>query len=277
MTATPLLLVDGHHLLYRSWWGFSDKRIMSRDKRRDLTGVFGFLAILRKTHLEEAPDHEIVVAFDGENAAASRTVQDPGYKANRADADHSPIRSLGMVKAGLDTAGVPWIELDGHEGDDVIATLAHHAAAQGRTVTCYSGDRDLYQLLTDQLTVLTPARRRVTSNEVHTRYGVTADQWPDYRALTGDASDNIPGVPGVGPKSAAALLAGGIHLEQLAASPRLATGRGRAVADHWDAVLTWREMIRLQRGVPVPDNTCVGMATPAMPRAAAILEHLDLW
>ncbi|GAA4242315.1 hypothetical protein GCM10022254_74870 [Actinomadura meridiana] len=69
---TPLLAVDGHHLLYRSWWGFSEKRIMSSDGSRDLTGVFGFLAILRKTHFEEAPDHEIVVVFDGENAAAGR-------------------------------------------------------------------------------------------------------------------------------------------------------------------------------------------------------------
>lgn len=226
MTATPLLLVDGHHLLYRSWWGFSDKRIMSRDKRRDLTGVFGFLAILRKTHLEEASDHEIVVAFDGENAAVARTAQDSGYKANRIDADHSPIRSLGMVKASLDTAGVPWLELDAHEGDDVIATLADHATAQNRPVTCYSGDRDLYQLLTEQVTVLTPVRQRVTPTEVQTRYGIAADQWPDYRALTGDASDNIPGVPGIGPKRAAALLADGIHLEQLATSPRLTTGHG---------------------------------------------------
>jgi 5'-3' exonuclease len=84
MDAVPLLAVDGHHLLYRSWWGFASRRIMSRDKTRDLTGVFGFLAILRKTHLEAAPGHETVVAFDAEDAAATRQASDPGYKAARA-------------------------------------------------------------------------------------------------------------------------------------------------------------------------------------------------
>src|SRR5216683_1069423 len=144
---TPLLIVDGHHLLYRSWHGFTERRIRSRDKTRDLTGVFGFLAILRKTHLEEAPGHEIIVAFDAENAAATRQSQDAAYKASRPGADHTPIQSLGMVKLGLDAVQVQWIELDGCEGDDLIAALARSATASGRAVTCYSGDRDLFQLL----------------------------------------------------------------------------------------------------------------------------------
>lgn len=212
---TPLLVVDGHHLLYRSWWGFSDRRITSRDGSRDLTGVFGFLAILRKTHLEETPDHEIVVVFDGENAAATRQSQDAGYKANRADADHTPIRSLQMVKDGLDTAGVPWIELDDHEGDDVIATLTGTAVDDGREVICYSGDRDLLQLAAHSVTILNPARRRITPDDVLTRHRVHPRQWPDFRALTGDPSDNIPGVRGIGPKTAADLLADGLHSNSL--------------------------------------------------------------
>jgi 5'-3' exonuclease len=272
MPVTPLLVVDGHHLLYRSWWGFSDRRITSRDKTRDLTGVFGFLAILRKTHLEEAPDHEIVVVFDGENAAASRQTQDAGYKANRADADHSPIRSLPMVKNGLDASGVTWIELDDHEGDDVIATLTH-------TVTCYSGDRDLFQLVGETVTILNPARRRITPADVTARHQVTARQWPDYRALTGDPSDNIPGIPGIGPKTAATLLTGGPHLEELHGSPRLRTPRCGAVTAHWDQLLTWRNMIRLDHAIPIPipEGLTTGNTTPTMPRAADILEHLGLW
>lgn len=102
MTGTPpLLIVDGHHLLYRAYYGFP-ARIHNRAKTRDLTGVFGFLALLRKAHLAHAGDHEIVVVFDGENGAASRTDADGAYKANRADADHSPIASLADVKHGLD-------------------------------------------------------------------------------------------------------------------------------------------------------------------------------
>ncbi len=274
---TPLLIVDGHHLLYRSWHGFTERRIRSRDKTRDLTGVFGFLAILRKTHLEEAPGHEIIVAFDAENAAATRQSQDAAYKASRPGADHTPIQSLGMVKLGLDAVQVQWIELDGCEGDDLIAALARSATASGRAVTCYSGDRDLFQLLGEQVTILTPARRRIHCADVSARYGVTARQWPDYRALTGDPADSIPGVPGIGPRTAARLLVGGAHLEQLPGSDRLRAPRCRAVLDHWQQVLTWRSMIRLDRPVPLPHGACTGTATGSMPRAAEILEALSLW
>jgi 5'-3' exonuclease len=274
---TLLLAVDGHHLLYRSWWGFSDRRITSRDRARDLTGVFGFLAILRKTHLEEAPGHEIIVAFDGENAAIARQGMDPAYKASRASADHSPIKSLSMVKDGLDAAGIRWLELDEHEGDDVIATLARAANETGRTVTCYSGDRDLYQLPNDRITILSPARRHITSADVQNRFGVTPGQWPDYRALVGDPSDDIPGVPGIGPVTAAALLAGGVHLEQLVSSALLATPRCRAVDQHWEKLFTWRNMISLDQHVPLPRNAATGVVTTAMPRAADLLERLRLW
>ncbi|MFE2867709.1 hypothetical protein [Embleya sp. NPDC059259] len=112
MTAatTPLLLVDGHHLLYNAWFGFR-ARITSRESA-DLTGVFGTLALLHKADREHAPDHEVFVAFDGEHGSAARAETDPDYKANRADADHSPIASLPWVKTALDTIGVRWIEHD---------------------------------------------------------------------------------------------------------------------------------------------------------------------
>ena len=274
---TPLLAVDGHHLLYRSWWGFSSRRIMSRDQTRDLTGVFGFLAILRKTHLEQASDHEIIVVFDGENAAAARQAMDRGYKASRAGLDHTPIRSLPMVKDGLTAAGVTWIELDDHEGDDVIATLTHAATAAGRPVTCYSGDRDLLQLAAATVTIMDPARRTISPAEILARHGVIPCQWPDYRALTGDPSDNIPGVRGIGPKTAASLLAGGIHLEQLLATTRLAHPRCHAITGSWHQLLTWRDMIRLNHHVPLSAGLITGQPTPAMPKAATMLDHLGIW
>jgi 5'-3' exonuclease len=274
---TPLLAVDGHHLLYRSWWGFTSRRIMSRDKTRDLTGVFGFLAILRKTHRELAADHEIIVVFDGENAAASRQQIDGVYKASRSGAAHSPVRSLPKVKDGLAAAGITWIELSDHEGDDVIAVLTRAATAAGRPVTCYSGDRDLLQLAASAVTILSPARHPITPAEILARYGITPRQWPDYRALTGDPSDDIPGVPGVGPKTAASLLAGGLHLEQLPATTRLTRPRCRAITSSWQQVLTWRDIIRLNHHVPLPPGLATAQVTPAMPKAATILELLSLW
>lgn len=275
---TPLLAVDGHHLLYRSWWGFSDRRILSRDKTRDLTGIFGFLAILRKTHLEMTPDHEIIVAFDGENAAVTRQAQDADYKANRANTDHTPIKSLRPVKNALTAVGVRWIELDDHEGDDVIATLTHTATARQRKVTCYSGDRDLFQLLDHPaVTIINPTRRRITADDITSRHHVTPRQWPDYRALTGDASDNIPGIPGIGPKTAAGLLHGGLTLEHLRDSPRLQSPRCRKITTHWDRLLTWRDMIRLNRHVPLAQPSGSFEPTTPLPRAADVLADLELW
>jgi 5'-3' exonuclease len=274
---TPLFVVDGHHLLYRAWFGFP-ARITSRDTSRDLTGVFGFLALARKAHQLHGPGHELVVAFDGEYAIDARAGTDTAYKANRAQADHTPIKSLPSVKAALDQAGVAWIELDQHEGDDVIATLTRTAVSTGHQVTCYSGDRDLYQLLDHPgVTILTPARTTLTAPDIHRRYGVLPRQWPDYRALTGDPADNIPGIRGIGPKTAAALLADGWRLDDLPGSPRLHNSRGHTITRQWDQLLTWRDLIYLDTNAPIPPAAVTGHPTPPLPTAAHLLDRLDLW
>ncbi|MFK3983066.1 5'-3' exonuclease H3TH domain-containing protein [Micromonospora sp. NPDC050397] len=273
---TALFAVDGHHLLYRAWFGFP-ARIMSRDRTRDLTGVFGFLALARKAHHLHAPDSEMVVVFDGEFGTADRVRAEPTYKANRATADHTPIKSLPAVKQALSAACVRWAELDNHEGDDVLATAISAATRQGRPVICFSGDRDFYQLLDDTVTILTPTRAELTGADVQRRFGVLPRQWPDYRALTGDPADNIPGIRGIGPKTAASLLSGGLHLEDLPASPRLDSPRCREVREQWDQVLAWRDIIRLRDDVALPADIVTGQPTPPLPRAAQILEHLDLW
>ncbi|WP_433294366.1 5'-3' exonuclease [Actinoplanes sp. CA-030573] len=273
---TPLLLVDGHHLLYRAWFGFP-ARIHSRDRSRDLTGVFGFLALLRKTHREAVPDAEIIVVFDGENGAAARRRLDPSYKATRMNADHMPLASLAPIKEALSDLRITWVEIDDSEGDDVIAALATIAAARGRTVICLSGDRDLHQLAAPTITILTPERRQITPATLVARYRVTPAQWPDYRAMTGDPADNIAGIRGIGPHTAATLLAGGLHLEDLPSSDRLHGVRGAAINRAWLQLLIWRDMIRLNRTVPISPGLITDETTPPMPRAASILESLKLW
>ncbi|MFD4479857.1 5'-3' exonuclease H3TH domain-containing protein [Streptomyces sp. NPDC058471] len=273
---TPLLLVDGHNLLYRSWFGFA-ARIWNRDHTIDRTGIFGFAALLRKAQLQHAPSHEIVVVIDAEDGSQSRAAEDSDYKANRTAPEPGLIESLADIKHGLDACGVRWIEQDGCEGDDVLATLTTTARHQERATDIMSADKDFIQLLDDPQvrllnTGLAEAKRYTTSAHVPARYGITANQWPDYRALTGDPSDNIAGIRGVGPKTAVRLLADGASLDQVPA-----TALKPSWCDQWEQALRWREMIRLDRKVDLPDNLLTGAPTPELPRAAQLLERLDLW
>jgi DNA polymerase-1 len=253
MPDIPLLLVDGHNLLFRACFG-TPAQIWSRDPgdKRDLTTEFMFFALLRKGINEELPDWpEVVVVFDGQNGSAQRKETDSDYKANRAAGGEAlkPILALPAVKAGLDLFAIAWVEIDDAEADDVIATLA--ASRPERDVLIASVDQDFCQLLRDagpgrgSVRVLNTARRAgsrlVGPAEVRARHGVTPTQFADYRALAGDASDNIPGVRGVGAKTAAALLDGGLTLDDLVASGRLAGRKGAAVTSAWQQVLTWRE------------------------------------
>ena len=289
MTGVPLLLVDGHNLLWRACFG-TPAQIWSRDQhdKRELTTEFMFFALLRKGINEELPGWpEVVVVFDGQDGSAQRKEADSGYKANRpADGEAlKPIRALPAVKAGLDLFAITWVEISDAEADDVIATLA--ASCPERDVLIASVDQDYYQLLRDAgpgrgaVRVLNTARRagsRLTGPaEVRARHGVTPAQFADYRALAGDTSDNIPGVRGIGAKTAAALLDGGLTLDDLPASGRLAGRKGAAITSAWQQVLTWRDMIRMNNQVPVPGEAITGLATTPLPRPAEVIEKLGLW
>ncbi|WP_116209311.1 5'-3' exonuclease [Streptomyces olivoreticuli] len=275
-TSTPLLLVDGHNLLYRAWYGFP-ARIQARSAPRDLTGVFGFAALLRKAHLAHASGSEIFVVFDAENGSAARADEDAAYKAHRPAPEPGLIESLADIRRVLDLASVRWIEQDGCEGDDVIATLTATARTEDRAVDIMSVDKDFYQLLADPRvrvlnTMLAESRRLIDGDAVHACFQVTADQWPDYRALTGDESDNIAGIRGIGPTTAARLLASGRRLEHIPHQQIRPAWRAQ-----WDDAVRWREMIRLDSKVELPEGLLTGQPTVAMPRVAELLEILDLW
>ncbi|MEU7316523.1 5'-3' exonuclease H3TH domain-containing protein [Streptomyces sp. NPDC007083] len=276
MTA-PLLLVDGHYLLHRAWFGFAASRIMSRDKTIDRTGVFGFAALLRKAQVQHADGFEIFVVFDAEDGSRARVGQDSDYKAQRSAPEPGLIESLDLVKNALDHTGVRWIEQDGCEADDVIATLATAARADGRAVDIMTTDKDYIQLLADPgvrlLNTGLAQERRYTAGE-HTlpRYGVLAEQWPDFRALMGDPADNIPGIRGIGAKTAARLLTDARRLENVPANDLRPTW-----TEQWPQVLRWREMIKLDTKVDLPDGLLTTAPTAPLPNAAHILEALDLW
>lgn len=288
MGDVPLLLVDGHNLLFRACFG-TPAQILSRDTtgKRDLTTQFMFFALLRKAINDELGHWpEVIVVFDGQDGAVHRKATDPGYKATRPEDPGAlrPILALADVKTGLDMHGVTWIEIDDAEADDVIATLA--TAGSDRDVLIASMDQDYYQLLRVRgpdhgavrilNTARRPGSRLIGPAEMTARYGITPAQYPDFRALCGDTSDNIPGVRGIGAKTAAALLSGGLKLDDLPASGRLSGGRGAAILTAWPRVLTWRSMIQLRTGLPLPAGP-TGAATTPLPIPGEVITRLGLW
>ncbi|MFF3002006.1 5'-3' exonuclease H3TH domain-containing protein [Kitasatospora sp. NPDC057940] len=281
-TPAPLLLVDGFNLLWAGTFGFPAP-IHSRDKSRELTGLFAFFALLRAAIRDDVDvvEPEVLVVFDGEHGSAERTATDQEYKANREATPEAlkPLQFLAPVKDGLDAHGIRWAEVENAEADDVIATLATQTAAS-RPVLIMSRDMDFYQLLDDRVRILNRSRksaqRIITADEVVTRYGVTPAQWPAFRALTGDKSDNIPGVHGVGPKVASALLHDGMRLRDLPGSGRLTGAKGTAITTAWADVLRWEAMITVRRDLDVPIAPS-GQASPQLPKPAEVVEKLGLW
>ncbi|MFE4359896.1 MULTISPECIES: 5'-3' exonuclease [Streptomycetaceae] len=277
-----MLLVDGFNLLWAGTFGFPAP-IFSRDKTRELTGLFAFFALLRATVRDDldVAQPEVLVVFDGEHGTSERVAADQEYKANREATPEAlkPLQFLAPVKDGLDAYGIRWVEIENAEADDVIATLATRAAAS-RPVLVMSRDMDFYQLLDDRVRILNrsrkSSRRIITTDEVIARYGVSPAQWPAFRALTGDKSDNIPGVRGVGPKIAATLLRDGMRLHDLPGSGRLTGAKGTAITTAWADVLRWEAMITVRRDLDVP-VTVRGKASPQLPKPADVVEKLGLW
>jgi DNA polymerase-1 len=274
-SSTPCVYVDGHNLLHRAAFGFP-ARITTR-RGHDITLVFGFFALIRAGVRSLDHASEVVVVFDGQYGANDRRKLLPGYKPP-VTGDQEAFGLLPKIHEGLDHLGVRWIEDDRWEADDVIATLV--AAQPQREHVIMSTDKDFYQLLSDRVSLLNTQRRadrrRIDPTEVHVRHCVAPDQWCDYRALAGDPSDNIPGIRGVGPKTASRLLADGVHLEDLDKLDRLAGRLGDLVRHHWDELLLWRTIIHLRTDLPLPVPGGEPQPT-SLPSAPEIVGELGLW
>ncbi|OIJ91729.1 flap endonuclease [Streptomyces colonosanans] len=277
-----MFLVDGFNVLWRGHFGFPAP-IFSRDKQRNLTGLFAFFALLRVTLRDDLDTDpaEVCVVLDGEHGSTERKGADAGYKANRENtpAALEPLQFLAPMKKALDAYGIAWVEISDAEADDVVGTLVHRYA--DRTIRIMSADQDYYQLLAgERVRIINRSRKAskwiITDTEVYERYGVTPAQWPDYRALTGDKSDNLPGVKGIGAKTAADLLAGGLMLDGLRSSGRLTGAKGAAIEAAWTDVLRWRDLSRMRLDVPVAWQA-TGQASPTLPKPADVVEKLGLW
>jgi DNA polymerase-1 len=252
--APKLLLIDGLSLAFRAFYALPTD--LATPNGTVTNAVYGFTSMLVKVLTDERPD-AIAVVFD----APGRTFRDDldaDYKAGRKETPDLFVPQLPLIREVIDALQIPTLEVEGVEADDVIATLATSAAQSGTDVIIVTGDRDAYQLVRDPHVKVLYNRRGVSDYVLYDeagivdRTGVTAQQYPEYAALRGDPSDNLPGVPGVGEKTAAKLVTTygtleGIfeHLDELPPKQRQNLGEAR------DRVFLNRQMSRLVCDVPL--------------------------
>ncbi|MFM8380651.1 MAG: 5'-3' exonuclease H3TH domain-containing protein, partial [Actinomycetota bacterium] len=203
-----LLILDGHSLTYRAF--FSLPTDMVTVSGQVTNAVYGFVSMLM-TILKDRRPAGVVVAFD-RSEPTFRHEAEPSYKAQREASPEILRQQVGIVREVLDAMGITTADVIGFEADDVIATLADRAVEKGYRVIVVTGDRDSYQLVRDPHVRVLYNKRGVTDYALYDeagildRTGVTPRQYPAYAALRGDPSDNLPGVPGVGEKTAAKLI-----------------------------------------------------------------------
>ncbi|PSL04078.1 DNA polymerase I [Haloactinopolyspora alba] len=249
-----LLLLDGHSLAYRAFFALPVENF-STTTGQTTNAVYGFTSMLINVLRDEEPTH-VAVAFDV-SRATFRSEKFPDYKANRTSSPDEFKGQVGLIKDVLEALHIPVFEKDGYEADDVIATLAEQAQAEGLDVLICTGDRDAFQLVNDQVTVLYPKRgvsdlTRMTPEAVYERYGLSPEQYPDYAALRGDPSDNLPNIAGVGEKTAAKWVVQFGTLDDLVARVDEVKGKaGDALRAHLGQVLTNRQLTELVRDIPL--------------------------
>lgn len=206
-----LIVVDGNSIMNRAFYGIMGSKMLMTKDGTYTNAVYGFLAIIFKVIDELQPDY-IAVAFDLKAPTARHKMYD-GYKANRKGMPNELAEQMPIIKDILKCMNITIIEKEGYEADDVLGTLARIGEQQGLEVTILSGDRDTFQLATDKVTIRIPRTKagktevdNFDRNKVLEIYGVEPKQLIEVKGLQGDASDNIPGVPGVGEKTALNLI-----------------------------------------------------------------------
>ena len=243
-----VLIIDGHSMAFRAFYALPADNFVTATGQHT-NAVYGFVSMLTRLLQTERPTH-VAVAFDV-SRHSFRTEEYPEYKGTR---DATPEEFKGqveLIREVLDAMGIVSLSREGFEADDILATLAYRAGHEGATVLVVSGDRDSFQTVTDNVTVLYPGAtpgdlRRMTPAAVEAKYGVPPQRYPEIAAIVGETSDNLPGVPGVGPKTAAQWINkyGGLD-NLLARADEIGGKRGAALREHMDDVIRNRRLNRL--------------------------------
>jgi DNA polymerase-1 len=248
-----LLLLDGHSLAYRAFFALPAENFATTTGQ-PTNAVYGFTSMLINVLRDEQPTH-VAVAFD-RGEPTFRHERYVEYKATRKETPADFRSQLSLIFEVLDVLGIQRLSVPGYEADDLIATLATQAE-DGMDVLIVTGDRDVLQLVTDRVTVLYTMRgisemARFTPSAVEAKYGLTPAQYPDFAALRGDPSDNLPGIPGVGEKTATRWIAEFGSLAALVDRVDEVKGKaGETLREHLASVLRNSELTRLVRDVPL--------------------------
>ncbi|MFD6865015.1 DNA polymerase I [Streptomyces diastaticus] len=275
-----LMLMDGHSLAYRAFFALPAENFTTVTGQ-PTNAIYGFASMLANTLRDERPTH-FAVAFDV-SRKTWRSQEFTDYKANRSKTPDEFKGQVELIGELLDAMHAERFAVDGFEADDVIATLATQAEAAGFEVLIVTGDRDSFQLISDHTTVLYPTKgvselTRFTPEKVQEKYGLTPAQYPDFAALRGDPSDNLPGIPGVGEKTAAKWINQfGSFAELVERADEVKGKAGQNFRDHLEAVKLNRRLTEMVRDVEL-DRTVTDLERVPYDRKALtlVLDTLEI-
>ncbi|GAA4472983.1 DNA polymerase I [Enteractinococcus fodinae] len=278
-SSNTLMVIDGHSMAYRAFFALPADNFQTATGQHT-NAVYGFLNMLLAMIREQQPTH-IAVAWDMDTPTF-RSEQYPEYKAGRDKTPDEFYGQIDLIKQIMDALNIPNIELDGYEADDIVATMATNAEEAGWKARVVSGDRDTFQLINDNITVLYPMRGvselpPFDAATIEERYGVSPAQYPDLAALVGETADNLPGVPGVGPGFAARWIKkyGGLQgvLDNI---DNIGGKKGEALRENLEAVQRNRELNKLVTNLELPldlDETV--MVNPDRNQVAELFDALE--
>lgn len=250
-----LFLVDGSAIFYRAYFAFIRNPLIN-SKGENTSATFGFVNSLLKIIREENPDY-LAVAFDTKQPTFRHETY-PEYKSTRAKMPDELVDELPRIRQAIDALNIPYFELDGYEADDIIGTMAKRAEKEDFDVWCVTGDKDFFQLVNNNIKVYNPktasdAPEKMGRDEVKAKFGVYPERVIDKLALMGDSSDNVPGVAGIGPKTANTLLQQFASLEDILSGFEQIKAKGtrEKIKASIDTARLSRELVTIRTDVPV--------------------------
>ena len=277
-----LLLIDGHSILSRAYYGIP---LLSTASGIHTNAVYGFLNIMFKCIDEEQADY-IAVAFDLERSKLIRTKKYPQYKGTRKPMPAELLEQVPLMQKVLSAMQIPILTLEGYEADDILGTMAKKAQQDGFDVTIVSGDRDLLQLADEHIRISVPKTSKGRTEvfnyypeDVLREYQVTPQQFIDLKALMGDASDNIPGLPGVGEKTATEIIVRYRSIENARehADEVRPPRAQKAFLEHYDLAVLSKELATIDIHAPVDADPRAGRTAGVYTAGAVeILRELEL-